>query len=344
MKTLLFILAIVLMASGFAVGLMNMFSPGTVTVGLNYDVAATLFTGGCLLLGLGVLAGSVASRGDVEEDEPAPSERGNGKAPARSRDADLPEFMAPVTGGATAAAGAAGAIAAGAAGAVASGAGKAWDFGAVSVEKAKTAVTDTAESAAETVSETAHAAVEAAGSATAAVKDDLSSLFDQAADKAEAAAETVSESVETVEEAVEQAADEAAHEAGEAVEVVTGTAEEAVDSVEEFAAGAVEQVEETAGEAGEWAGEAAAEADAMAEEAAGEIEAMADEAVADEAVPDEPLEQEEALFVVEERTIRDRPARLLSDGTVEAETDEGWMRFENVEHVEEYLDAMKATA
>jgi hypothetical protein len=31
----------------------------------------------------------------------------------------------------------------------------------------------------------------------------------------------------------------------------------------------------------------------------------------------------------------------LSDNTVEAETDEGWMRFENVEHLEEYLDAMK---
>jgi hypothetical protein len=31
---------------------------------------------------------------------------------------------------------------------------------------------------------------------------------------------------------------------------------------------------------------------------------------------------------------------VLSDGTVEAETDEGWMRFENLEHLEEYLDAM----
>ena len=27
-------------------------------------------------------------------------------------------------------------------------------------------------------------------------------------------------------------------------------------------------------------------------------------------------------------------------GTVEAETDDGWMRFENLEHLEEYLDAM----
>jgi hypothetical protein len=30
-----------------------------------------------------------------------------------------------------------------------------------------------------------------------------------------------------------------------------------------------------------------------------------------------------------------RVARVLSDGTVEAETAEGWMRFENVEHLEE---------
>jgi hypothetical protein len=46
------------------------------------------------------------------------------------------------------------------------------------------------------------------------------------------------------------------------------------------------------------------------------------------------------LYVVEERLIRGRPARVLSDGTVEAETDDGWMRFENLEHLEEYLDAM----
>jgi hypothetical protein len=50
--------------------------------------------------------------------------------------------------------------------------------------------------------------------------------------------------------------------------------------------------------------------------------------------------EEDQLYVVEERLIRGRPARVLSDGTVEAETDEGWMRFENREHLEEYLDAM----
>lgn len=57
-----------------------------------------------------------------------------------------------------------------------------------------------------------------------------------------------------------------------------------------------------------------------------------------DAVP--PEGEEEQLYVMEEKLIRGRPARVLSDGTVEAETDEGWMRFENLEHLEEYLDAM----
>jgi hypothetical protein len=51
---------------------------------------------------------------------------------------------------------------------------------------------------------------------------------------------------------------------------------------------------------------------------------------------------EEELYVVEERTIAGKPARVLSDGTVEAETDDGWMRFENVEHLEEYMEAVRA--
>jgi hypothetical protein len=52
------------------------------------------------------------------------------------------------------------------------------------------------------------------------------------------------------------------------------------------------------------------------------------------------VEEEEAveLYVVEEKLIRGRPARVLSDGTVEAETEEGWMRFENLEHLNEFLD------
>jgi hypothetical protein len=59
-----------------------------------------------------------------------------------------------------------------------------------------------------------------------------------------------------------------------------------------------------------------------------------------------PVEEAEAaegeLYVIEETTIRGRPARILSDNTVEAETDDGWMRFENLEHLNEYLDAAEA--
>ena len=53
------------------------------------------------------------------------------------------------------------------------------------------------------------------------------------------------------------------------------------------------------------------------------------------------VEEEGELFVVEEKVIRGRPARILSDETVEAETDEGWMRFENLEHLNEYLDSVE---
>ncbi len=47
------------------------------------------------------------------------------------------------------------------------------------------------------------------------------------------------------------------------------------------------------------------------------------------------------LYVVEDKVVRGHAARILSDGTVEAETDEGWMRFENLEHLDEYLDAVE---
>lgn len=71
-----------------------------------------------------------------------------------------------------------------------------------------------------------------------------------------------------------------------------------------------------------------------------EEEAAADstEEPAEAAAEEEPA-AEGQLYVVEERTIRNRPARVLSDGTVEAETDEGWMRFENLEHLDEYLES-----
>ncbi|MEO9169211.1 MAG: hypothetical protein ABI230_12485 [Aestuariivirga sp.] len=57
------------------------------------------------------------------------------------------------------------------------------------------------------------------------------------------------------------------------------------------------------------------------------------------AVDEETAEDDDGLYVVEEKVVRGRPARILSDDTVEAETDEGWMRFENMEHLNEYLDS-----
>jgi hypothetical protein len=62
------------------------------------------------------------------------------------------------------------------------------------------------------------------------------------------------------------------------------------------------------------------------------------EDVVEEVVEEEPSDLGQ-LYVVEEKMIRGRPARILSDGTVEAETDDGWMRFENIEHLNEFLDS-----
>ncbi|MGE0210734.1 MAG: hypothetical protein AB7S41_03485 [Parvibaculaceae bacterium] len=73
-------------------------------------------------------------------------------------------------------------------------------------------------------------------------------------------------------------------------------------------------------------------------------EAAEAKAAAAEPEPEQPEAAEDELYVVEEREFRGRPARVLSDGTVEAETDEGWMRFENMEHLEEYMDAMSTMA
>lgn len=80
--------------------------------------------------------------------------------------------------------------------------------------------------------------------------------------------------------------------------------------------------------------EAEPEAAAVAADEPAEAEAAEAESAEAEVIEDG------QLYVVEERLIRARPARILSDGTVEAETTEGWMRFENLEHLDEYLDAM----
>lgn len=78
--------------------------------------------------------------------------------------------------------------------------------------------------------------------------------------------------------------------------------------------------------------------------AAAPEQAQATAAEAAQPAEEPAAETEGQLYVVEERRIRNRPARILSDGTVEAETDEGWMRFENLDHLDEYLDAMAPAA
>lgn len=70
-------------------------------------------------------------------------------------------------------------------------------------------------------------------------------------------------------------------------------------------------------------------------------EVVAEAVIEEEAVAEDVVMDDGQLYVVEERIIRRHPARILSDGTVEAETAEGWMRFENLEHLDEYLDAME---
>ncbi len=51
----------------------------------------------------------------------------------------------------------------------------------------------------------------------------------------------------------------------------------------------------------------------------------------------------EVLYVVRETIMRGRPARVLSDCTIEAELEEeGWLRFEDENHLNEYLDALEA--
>lgn len=333
MKLFLMLLAIVLIAAGVAVGLLNVFSPGSVTVGLNLDVAATLFTGGCVLLGLGLVAGNLAALiNDRRDSRPA---SGVARLPAADADDDLPDFLSPAS------AAAAGAAAAGVAATVAIAEEKTEAFRDTvdDVGELAETATDTAdsvfdaipefvESATEAAGETASPDVDAAIGKTEELRDDLSSLFDHTPDVAAVTDTAKDEVEEKAHEAVETAR-QAVPDFGKPRGTIADKADDIADNAKDFAGDAVKALKDVAQDV---TGGALTAGDTQ----------QADEEAAEES--DEALPQEDALFVVEERIIRERPARLLSDGTVEAETDEGWMRFENVEHVEEYLDAMKATA
>lgn len=384
MKTLLILLAISLIAAGVAVGLMNIYSPGTVIVGLNLDVAATLFTGGCVLLGLGVVAGSLSAMNARGADDGSADDH----APAASTKTDLPDFMAPapvaVVGTAAAAAAAAAADSAAFGDAPGDTADATADV-ADDVEKDAVAVVEeAADSVFSSVSETASEAADDAADTTEQAADkargDLSSFFakapeddpdpdadtppvftatpDGSAAAEIAAAKDAKPETKDIEEGAgtsnvnifSGSSGKTATEAAAAKADATTTNTAKTDSVEKNTATS-ETTTSDGPKIKDFAVETPAvetqgsQADAVETDAAETATATATDD-AESATEDaaEALPQEDELFVVEERVIRERPARLLSDGTVEAETDEGWMRFENVEHVEEYLDAMKATA
>ncbi len=380
MKTLLIFLAIVLIAAGWAVGLMNIFSPGTVTVGLNLDVAATLFVGGCVLLGLAVVAGYLSALTRPEPEDVADEDHSR---PA-SAETDLPDFMAPAS---TAAAGAAAGVAAGASA-----------FGDTAKDTSQ-ASADVVDDIMDDIKSEAEPAVDSAGSIFSSVTGKAAEVTDEVVDKAGEVAGDAADKVEQVtDDTISKARDDlssffskpadtsAAPEAAEPpASDVKATSVPAEETRAERETETKPEMPDTSADADSsdtmvFSGTSPAKADevdadttatdttttdttttdttttpdavlvdAPEEPAAEEDNSEAGAETASDARPEadsspDALPQEDELFVVEERVIRDRPARLLSDGTVEAETDEGWMRFENVEHVEEYLDAMRATA
>ncbi len=258
MKALIYILAIVLIAAGLAVGLVSVFSPGQVVLGLDLHLGGTLLVGGVVTL---ALAGVISTLSDVRRHFTRLASAA--KEPAMGSAASSGAFMEPTAFNKPA-------------------------------EDAKPA----GDLAPEVVAGVAAVAV----AATASTDDEAPSQ----AEEAEVAA------VATTHEILMRPREEPADK--------HGTAKQPAD-------------EEEAAEAGDKADKAAVA------EAAPE----ADEEAAEPEEPEEAAGEEEVeggdLYVVEERTIHGRPARLLSDGTVEAETDEGWMRFENLEHLEEYTAA-----
>ncbi len=143
------------------------------------------------------------------------------------------------------------------------------------------------------------------------------------------------ESVDAAVDKVAEVANEAKEKAAEVVENATDTVGDLADKTIDTADSAIDDVAEAADAAKDAATEsvveATSESDSSEDEAADQPETEGDDG-----------ENGDQLYIVEEVEIRGKAARVLSDNTVEAETAEGWMRFENIEHLEEYLDAMDA--
>jgi hypothetical protein len=269
MRTLLYVIAILLLAAGVAVGLGSFYAPGQVVIGLNLESAAILLTGGFILLGLATvtaalltvaeaLSGAVRPAGASSESPvgapPAPDRNwpGNyGRRKSRTG-GDLPGFLRPARGGSA-----------------------------------------------------AGGAPATPGLGPAQPPPSPGGLFP---DKPPA---RKSEPVP---------------------QVITTTID---PGVPEDLQAAVER-EAPSLDRGAYPPESVSPAEPVGAPAS---PPLATPSTA-EPGPEAPPVSDDQLFVVEERLVRGKVARVLSDGTVEAETAEGWMRFENVEHLEEYLQAM----
>ena len=65
MRTLLYIIAILLIAAGMAVGLGSFYAPGQVVIGLNLESASILLTGGFVMLGLATVTAALLTVAEV---------------------------------------------------------------------------------------------------------------------------------------------------------------------------------------------------------------------------------------------------------------------------------------
>ena len=330
MKTILSIAGAIFVILGIAVGGASQLDRGNVLIDLNLGVAATLLVGGFIILGLSGVIGALQNMG-----LPAAKPKQK-KSSAREAVHDTPndgprppKFETAKVGAIGGAVGAAAGVAAASVGNQLDKAGKGVDSAIDKVAEVASEAKAVAKEAASEVKDTAADAVKAttqvAGSATDAVAEKANaatdSVEDMFANAKDAAKEKTADAVNAVSETTNDLVDGAKDVAGDAANAVTDTAKDAVDTVAGTAENAKDAVAEVVDDA----------------VAATDVEELSEEDAAVAVDPEDP----DQLYVVEELIIRERPARVLSDNTVEAETDEGWMRFENVEHLEEYLDAMK---
>ena len=290
MKNLLKAIGLAFIVLGAVVAFFSLTSPGKVLIGLNLGLAATLFVGGFIVLGLGVIADAI--------------DRISGRAPAAvQKNAERDQNPSIGTIGAVGAGAGAAGVAIGASigsqfDKAADGVDSAIDKVADAASKAKTGVKDSADETATIFEDAKGTLADITADAGKEVKDTGLAAIDTGKAAIEDVADTGDDVTKEVREGIEALS--ANNEPGDGPEPVEEADDQSPESVVEIKEDSLEDLPQT----------------------------------------DTQDDDAEQLYVVEELEVRGKAARVLSDGTVEAETEEGWMRFENTEHLEEYLDAM----